>query len=375
MDLGYSLTGDTQLVIKLLSIVISVIVAITWLLFIWKKRSEANLIRRYRRSLSQWAKDGYDVSYFELRWAGNLYSSSRGGALIFGVTVLTIIIISALSIGGWTGAAGYFPPWDSEKPSETPTPTPSPTPVASLMLTPAAAPTVSPTLAPTSYTLITRVSPVSSGSVGGPSSGAYEDGTQVTLSAIPALGWEFDYWTGTDNDSINPTTVTITSDKSVIAYFIATDADGDGDGLSDIEEQKYGTNPYLADTDQDGLSDYEEVNTSETDPLNADTDGDGVEDGDDLVPLYDAYLEVAITYFESTGDLGDEWEYQEAYFIITVNEEEDRSEEATLINRKYLTNPYLGTFNIPDDNKYVAISIAAWEPDVWSSADHYDISD
>ncbi len=47
------------------------------------------------------------------------------------------------------------------------------------------------------------------------------------------------------------------------------DVDTDGDGLSDGEEVKLGTNSLLADTDGDGLSDGEEVNLG-TDPLLAD---------------------------------------------------------------------------------------------------------
>jgi hypothetical protein len=56
--------------------------------------------------------------------------------------------------------------------------------------------------------------------------------------------------------------------------------DTDGDGLSDGDEvHKYHTNPLKADTDGDGLSDSAEVNTHHTDPLLKDTDGDGFSDG------------------------------------------------------------------------------------------------
>ena len=58
----------------------------------------------------------------------------------------------------------------------------------------------------------------------------------------------------------------------------ATDGamDLDGDGLSNVDEFKKGTDPSETDTDVDGLSDSAE---SETDPLNPDTDGDGLKDG------------------------------------------------------------------------------------------------
>ncbi len=61
---------------------------------------------------------------------------------------------------------------------------------------------------------------------------------------------------------------------------IVTNTDQDGDGLSDVEEATYGTNPLLVDTDTDGLNDWTEVEIG-TNPLSPDTDGDGVSDGDE----------------------------------------------------------------------------------------------
>ena len=60
------------------------------------------------------------------------------------------------------------------------------------------------------------------------------------------------------------------------------DADIDGDGLANIQEQRRGTDPHDADTDGDGLSDGEEVNAYGTDPTVADTDGDGLNDGEEI---------------------------------------------------------------------------------------------
>jgi hypothetical protein len=58
--------------------------------------------------------------------------------------------------------------------------------------------------------------------------------------------------------------------------------DTDKDGLTDLEEEEYGTSPRAADTDSDGLFDLEEIRTWETDPLNPDTDGDGYLDGEEV---------------------------------------------------------------------------------------------
>lgn len=55
--------------------------------------------------------------------------------------------------------------------------------------------------------------------------------------------------------------------------------DTDGDGLSDADEARRGTNPRDRDTDKDGLTDGEEVNVYKTDPLNSDSDFDLLKDG------------------------------------------------------------------------------------------------
>lgn len=62
--------------------------------------------------------------------------------------------------------------------------------------------------------------------------------------------------------------------------YLPTDAsaDQDGDGLSAIEEARYGTNPFRRDTDGDGVDDATEIARG-TDPLvDPDTDGDGLLD-------------------------------------------------------------------------------------------------
>jgi transglutaminase-like putative cysteine protease len=56
------------------------------------------------------------------------------------------------------------------------------------------------------------------------------------------------------------------------------DDDDDNDGLSDLEEIAYRTNPFRKDTDRDGLTDYEEVKEHGTSPLKSDTDNDGLTD-------------------------------------------------------------------------------------------------
>lgn len=65
-------------------------------------------------------------------------------------------------------------------------------------------------------------------------------------------------------------------------YEYLSDGDEDGDGLTNGEEEKLGTDVLLVDTDEDGISDYAETNDTNTNPLEADTDGDGLTDGDEV---------------------------------------------------------------------------------------------
>ena len=59
------------------------------------------------------------------------------------------------------------------------------------------------------------------------------------------------------------------------------DVDSDGDGITDVEEEKYGTDPDKEDTDGDGLTDLQEVLLG-TDPLNTDSDRDGHSDAEEV---------------------------------------------------------------------------------------------
>ncbi len=118
-------------------------------------------------------------------------------------------------------------------------------------------------------------------------------GTTVTFPLGLGVNYQFDYNWGLDfnigaytslTDNLNPVYDDINdaswSTRLGIHYVVARFAkDSDGDGLSDEEETKLGTNPYNPDTDGDGLLDGEEVNNHKTNPLDPDTDGGGIKDG------------------------------------------------------------------------------------------------
>lgn len=68
---------------------------------------------------------------------------------------------------------------------------------------------------------------------------------------------------------------------------VESETDTDGDGLLDMQEEAYKTDPKNSDTDGDGLTDYFEITVYKTDPLNPDTDGDGYKDGEEVINGYD----------------------------------------------------------------------------------------
>ena len=82
----------------------------------------------------------------------------------------------------------------------------------------------------TTYTLDTSISPLDAGSVS-PSSGNYQEGSEVTLTATPANGYVFDYWGGDASGSSPTVTVTMDSNKSLVANFKVVEPE------PDVEEQ------------------------------------------------------------------------------------------------------------------------------------------
>jgi len=74
-----------------------------------------------------------------------------------------------------------------------------------------------PTPIPT-YTLSVSVSPSGAGAVS-PLGSVYDAGVQVTLTASPASGYIFGYWSGSASDTTPTVTITMDSDKSLTANF------------------------------------------------------------------------------------------------------------------------------------------------------------
>jgi len=89
-----------------------------------------------------------------------------------------------------------------------------------LLLSACAAPTTTPTPtpAPITFTLSTSASPIGAGSIS-PSSGQYEQGAQVNVTAIPSAGYAFSHWSGDISGSSPSVTITMDSNKTLVAHF------------------------------------------------------------------------------------------------------------------------------------------------------------
>lgn len=75
----------------------------------------------------------------------------------------------------------------------------------------------------TNYTLTTAVSPVGAGTVSlSPTGGTYASGSNVQMTANPAIGYVFSSFSGDLSGTTNPGTININGNKNVTANFTAT---------------------------------------------------------------------------------------------------------------------------------------------------------
>lgn len=102
--------------------------------------------------------------------------------------------------------------------------------------------------------------------------------------------------------------------------------DTDNDGLSDEEEQMFGTEPNNPDTDGDGIGDYLEI-TIGFDPLSIDSDGNGIVDGDEDFDgdgiTNKTEIEAGTCIFATDSDYDGINDYDELYVYGTDPESED----------------------------------------------------
>ncbi|SKB81720.1 thrombospondin type 3 repeat-containing protein [Maribacter arcticus] len=84
------------------------------------------------------------------------------------------------------------------------------------------------------YTLTLSTTPSEGGTVS-PSSGNYEEGTTVSIEGTPNEFYKFNEWTGDEQNTDNPVSISMNSNKSITGVFELLDSDGDG-VTDDIDE-------------------------------------------------------------------------------------------------------------------------------------------
>ncbi|MDZ7344555.1 MAG: choice-of-anchor D domain-containing protein, partial [candidate division KSB1 bacterium] len=96
------------------------------------------------------------------------------------------------------------------------------------------------TITTTLFTLTTNV--VGDGSIAlDPLGGIYEEGTVVTVTAIPGPGFQFSGWSGDLSGSTNPATITMNANKNVTANFSPSDPGGSPGTIAHEETQTGGS--------------------------------------------------------------------------------------------------------------------------------------
>lgn len=86
------------------------------------------------------------------------------------------------------------------------------------------------------YTIAVTITPPDGGSVAlDPAQGPYAAGQQVTLTATPAAGFQFDRWQGGATGTTNPVQVTVNDNLQIEAVFVATGGGGGGGGGGTVE--------------------------------------------------------------------------------------------------------------------------------------------
>ena len=121
----------------------------------------------------------------------------------------------------------------------------------------------------TMYNLTVSSNPTGGGTIN-PSSGEYEEGTDVTLRANSNTYYEFDKWSGSASGSESTLKITMDSDKNIVGNFKLMDSDGDG-VTDDIDLCK-------------STSDGQSVDSNGCSESQKDTDGDTVTDDLDQCP-------------------------------------------------------------------------------------------
>ncbi len=179
-----------------------------------------------------------------------------------------------------------------------------------------------------------------------PDQNEYEEGTEVTLTAMPAEGWHFDGWTG-DHNSTDKETVIIMDDNKIITanfkenntdqtYELTVNTNGEGTVNIDPDQNEYdeGTEVTLTampaegwhfdewtgdresteeqitivmDSDKQITAHFQENGTTETYELTVNTNGEGTVEINPDQNEYEEGTEVTLTAEPAEGWYFEEW--------------------------------------------------------------------
>ncbi|MCA1040501.1 hypothetical protein LCM00_13390 [Bacillus infantis] len=145
-----------------------------------------------------------------------------------------------------------------------------------------------------------------------------------------------------DNDEVSSFMESLIELKFSAPAPIREENDSDGDGLTDREENRLGTDPFNPDTDGDGITDYLEVRSYKTNPLHADTDGDGLTDLFEIVYHSSSSIFIDITNVSaySPKDLNPLIKDTNSNGIPDGSEDLDKDGFNNLKEQSKGTNPY-----------------------------------
>jgi len=115
---------------------------------------------------------------------------------------------------------------------------------------------------PDQYTLKTSIEPANGGLVmHDPSSGPYDEGISVKITATANSGYEFWEWTGDTASTTNPISIYMTKNKTITANFRLID-NSDGDNPGDDPSDDPGDDPIDPPVEPDAFCTYKINGTS-----------------------------------------------------------------------------------------------------------------
>ena len=136
--------------------------------------------------------------------------------------------------------------------------------------------------------------------------------------------------------------------------------DTDGDGLTDSEEEDFGSDPEVSDSDGDGVSDADEFDLG-LDPNSTDSDGDGYLDGWEITEgtdPADADSRIYTGYWPYNPD-------KESYNAPTSASDTTTTEGSPLLRAQLMDQfgDMVDLYDFAGQGKYVAVDVSAiWCP-------------